>query len=132
MKQGTLVNRIVMLSLLGAILLYLGIYIYRAFTDPYPTVLSYDYTVDETMEATGFLARSEEVITGVGGIVDPLVDEGEKVARGQAVAAVYQSEAAEQRRQQKDHIQLPVLFYIYNCIVKTSVFFLLFHCGNSF
>ena len=106
MKQGTLVNRIVMLSLLGAILLYLGIYIYRAFTDPYPTVLSYDYTVDETMEATGFLARSEEVITGVGGIVDPLVDEGEKVARGQAVAAVYQSEAAEQRRQQIQALEL--------------------------
>ena len=106
MKQGTLVNRIVMLSLLGAILIYLGVYIYRAFTDPYPTVLSYDYTVDETMEATGFLARSETVISGVGGIVDPLVDEGEKVARGQAVAAVYQSQAAEQRRQQIQALEL--------------------------
>ena len=74
MKQGTLVNRVVMLCLLAAIVIYLGVSAWRSFTDPYQMVLSYSYTVDATMEATGFLVRSEQVIAGSGGIVDPLVD----------------------------------------------------------
>ena len=106
MKQGTLVNRIVMFSLLGAIVIYLGVYAYRSFTNPYQTVLSYSYTVDDTMEATGFLVRTEQVIAGTGGIVDPLVDEGEKVAAGQAVAAVYQSQEAAQRQQEIQALEL--------------------------
>ena len=116
MKQGTLVNRAVMLCLLGAIVIYLGVYAWRSFTDPYQTVLSYSYTVDETMEATGFLARSETVIPGTGGIVDPLVGEGEKVARGAAVAAVYQSQEAAQRQQEIQALELELeqLEYVLN------------------
>ncbi len=106
MKQGTLVNRIVMLSLLAAILIYLGVYIWRAFTNPYTTVLSYAYTVDDRMEATGFLVREEQVIPGPGGIVDPLLAEGEKVAKGGTVAVVYQNEAAAQRRQEIRALEL--------------------------
>lgn len=108
MKQGTLVNRVVMFCLLGAIVIYLGVSAYRSFTNPYQTVLSYSYTVDDTMEATGFLVRSEQVIAGSGGIVDPLVDEGEKVAVGQAVAAVYQSQEAAQRQQEIQALELEI------------------------
>lgn len=116
MKQGTLVNRVVMLCLLAAIVIYLGVSAWRSFTDPYQMVLSYSYTVDDTMEATGFLVRSEQVIAGSGGIVDPLVDEGEKVARGAAVAAVYQSQEAAQRQQQIQALELELeqLEYVLN------------------
>lgn len=116
MKQGTLVNRVVMLCLLAAIVIYLGVSAWRSFTDPYQTVLSYSYTVDDTMEATGFLVRSEQVIAGSGGIVDPLVDEGEKVARGAAVAAVYQSQEAAQRQQEIQALELELeqLEYVLN------------------
>ena len=106
MKQGTLVSRIVMLSLLVAILIYLGVYVWQAMTNPYTLVLSYNYTVDDQMEATGFLAREEQVIPGPGGIVDPLLSEGEKVAAGGTVAVSYQNELAVQRRQQIRALEL--------------------------
>lgn len=106
MKQGALVNRIIMLALSLALLLYLGVYAWRALRNPYTMVLSYSYTVDDTMEATGYLAREEQVILSSGGIVDPLPNEGEKVARGEAVAVVYQSEAAAQRRQEIHALEL--------------------------
>ncbi|MCQ5031403.1 hypothetical protein NE547_18120, partial [Flavonifractor sp. DFI.6.63] len=40
------------------------------------------------------------VLAGTGGIVDLLPEEGEKVARGETVALVYQSEAGLARKQQ--------------------------------
>lgn len=100
MKQGALLNRIMMLALFGAILLYLGVYAWDALTDPFSTVTAYSCTVDDSMEATGFLVREEQVIEGTGAVVDQLFSEGEKVARGQTVAVLYSSTAAADRRSQ--------------------------------
>lgn len=66
MKQGTLINRIVMLLLLAAVLVYLGVSAWRSFRDPYTLVLSYAYTVDDSLEATGFLVREERVLASPG------------------------------------------------------------------
>ena len=66
MKQGTLINRIVMLLLLAAVLVYLGVSAWRSFRDPYTLVLSYAYTVDDSLEATGFLVREESVLASPG------------------------------------------------------------------
>lgn len=106
MKQGTLLNRIVMLLLLAAIALYFGVYAWRSWTDPLSTALSYLYTVDDTVEVTGFLAREEMPIPSQSGIVDLLPAEGEKVARGQAVAVLYQSTSALDRRQELRALEL--------------------------
>ena len=93
MKQGTLINRIVMLLLLAAVLVYLGVSAWRSFRDPYTLVLSYAYTVDDSLEATGFLVREESVLASPGGIVDLLPEEGEKVSRGETVALLYQNDS---------------------------------------
>ena len=101
MKQGALLNRIMMLVLFGAIVIYLGVYAWDALTDPFTTVTAYSCTVDDAMEATGFLAREEKVIQGASAaVVDQLFSEGEKVARGQTVAVLYSSTAAADRRGQ--------------------------------
>ena len=63
-------------------------------------MVSYAYTVDDAVECTGFVVREETVLAGTGGIVDLLPEEGEKVARGETVALVYQSEAGLDRKQQ--------------------------------
>ena len=47
MKQGQILNRIVMIVLFGAILVYLGVNVVGSLTDPLITTLSYTYTVDE-------------------------------------------------------------------------------------
>ena len=106
MKQGTLLNKIVMLLLLGAIVLYLGVYAWRSFTDPFSTALSYSYTVDDSIEATGFLVREETAVAGQSGIVDLLPQEGEKVARGESVAVLYQNADALDRKQDLRALEL--------------------------
>lgn len=94
MKQGTVVNRIVMLLFLAAILLYFGGAAWRSFHNPYPTVQAYAYQVDDAAEATGYLVRREQVLTGTGGVVRLLPAEGEKVAEGAAVAMLYANETS--------------------------------------
>ena len=106
MKQGTLVNKIVMLVLLGAVVIYLAVSAWNSLSDPFSTALSYAYTTDESMEVTGFLVREEQVIAGQGGIVDLLPSEGEKVALGETVALVYQSTDALERRQELRALEL--------------------------
>ena len=57
MKQGSLNGKIVMLLLLAAVVVYLAAAAWRSFRDPFTTVASYSYTVDDSLEATGFLVR---------------------------------------------------------------------------
>ena len=106
MKQGTLINRIVMLLLLAAVLVYLGVSAWRSFRDPYTLVLSYAYTVDDSLEATGFLVRQEQVLTNTGGVVELLPQEGEKVAKGGTVALLYQDSSGLEQKQQLQQLQL--------------------------
>lgn len=105
MKQGTAINRIVMLLLLGAILLYLGGGIWRGMRDPYPTVAAYAYSLDDTVECTGYLVRREQIITGSGGIVRLTPAEGEKVAAGATVALIYADEASLERSDRLEVLQ---------------------------
>ncbi|MEQ2456537.1 HlyD family efflux transporter periplasmic adaptor subunit [Flavonifractor hominis] len=106
MRQGKLTNRIVMLTLLAAILAYLGVSAWRSFNDSYRTVVSYSYTVDDSLEVTGLLVREESVLTSTGGIVDLLPEEGEKVAKGGTVALLYQDNSGLECKQQLQSLEL--------------------------
>ena len=106
MKQGTLLNKFVMLVLAAAVVIYLAVYAWNSFSDPLTTVLCYAYTVDDAVETTGFLVREETVIPGQGGTVELLPAEGERVAKGEAVAVLYQSTAALERSQELSRLNL--------------------------
>lgn len=101
MKQGTLINRIVMLLLLAAVLVYLGVSAWRSFRDPYTLVLSYAYTVDDSLEATRLSGTGgERARQSRPGIVDLLPEEGEKVSRGETVALLYQNDSGLARKEE--------------------------------
>lgn len=100
MKEGKIVNRVVMLVLLGAVLVYLFVYAWRSFTDRMVTMTCYTYTLDQETEATGFLVRDEYVLPARSGLADVLPAEGERVGVGQTVAYLYQDASALERRQQ--------------------------------
>ncbi len=100
MKQGPLLNRIMMLFFLGAILLYIGVYTWDALTNPFTTVTCYRATVEDVLEATGVLVREEEPIQGSGAVVELLFQEGEKVSSGDTVALLYNSTDAAGRSTQ--------------------------------
>ena len=99
MKQGSAVIRTITLLLLAAVLLYLGVSAWNSLQEPFSTFLSYTWSVDDTVECTGYVVREETVLTGGAGLVDLLPNEGEKVAKGETVAMIYQSEAGLDRRQ---------------------------------
>lgn len=97
MKQGAVINRIVMVLLWAAILAYLAGAAWRGLREPYPTVRAYSYAVEDTLETTGYLVRKEEAVTGAGGIVRLIPAEGEKVAVGATVALLYADQQSLER-----------------------------------
>lgn len=99
MKQGSAVIRTITLLLLAAVLVYLAVSAWNSLQEPFSTSLSYPWSVDDTVECTGYVVREETVLTGGSGLVDLLPNEGEKVAKGEMVAMIYQSEAGLDRRQ---------------------------------
>lgn len=106
MKQGTLVNRIVMFSLLAAVLIYLGATAWQSFAGRTETVRCYAYTLDDRQEVTGYLVRSESVLPAQTGLVDVLLAEGEKVGVGQTVANLYRDASALERKQELHTLSL--------------------------
>jgi len=106
MKQGAVINKIVMLLFFFAIVLYFGGAALRGLRDPYPTVQAYSFAVDDTVECTGYLVRQEQVLSGSGGIVRLTPAEGEKVAAGATVALLYADEEALARAQRMEDLQV--------------------------
>ncbi len=106
MKQGAVINRIVMILMLFAILAYFAGAAWRGLRDPYPTVQAYSYAVDDTMETVGYLIRQEQTLSGSGGdIVRLLPVEGEKVSAGATVAYLYADQLALERSQRLEDLQ---------------------------
>lgn len=105
MKQGTYINRAVMLLLFLALAAYLGVYAWQSLRDPYTSTLCYAYTVDDAAETTGWVVRQEvllgeELLPEQSGLVDILPQEGERVAAGETVAVVYRDAEALERKSQ--------------------------------
>ncbi|MEG2137880.1 MAG: HlyD family efflux transporter periplasmic adaptor subunit [Oscillospiraceae bacterium] len=98
MKQGTVITRVIMTVIFLFVLLYMGIYLAVGLRDPYKTVLTYAYTVNDSVAAAGLLVRDEVVIPQKGALADIHPAEGEQVARGETVAVLYRDSAALDRK----------------------------------
>lgn len=98
MKQGTVITRVIMSVIFLFVLLYMGVYLAAGLRDPYKTVLTYNYTVNDSAAATGLLVRDEAVIPFEGMLADIHPVEGEQVARGETVAVLYTSADALARK----------------------------------
>lgn len=106
MKQGHILNRIVVFLLFGAVLIYMGVSVWQGLTGRMTTVVCYSYTLDDEAEATGYLAREEYVLPARSALADVLPAEGEKVAVGETVAYLYQDASALSRRQELRRVEL--------------------------
>ena len=107
-----MLNKVVMTLFFAAIILYMGGAAWRGLRDPYPTVQAYTYVVEDTMEATGYLIRQEQVIhgwtiqaEGTEATVRLLPSEGEKIAAGTTVALLYSDGAAMERSQRLETLE---------------------------
>lgn len=100
MKQGTLITKIVMFILFAAVVIYLAIYAVRSLSEPFTTTMAYQDTLDDSVEITGVLVREETALSSGTAIMDLLPQEGERVSAGTAVAILYQSSEALDRKKQ--------------------------------
>ena len=106
MKQGQIVNKIVMGILFAAVVIYLAVSAVTSLSDPLFTTVSYTYSVDDAIEVTGFLVRQEQSLGAQTAYADILPAEGEKVAKGERVAYLYQDASALERRSQIQALSL--------------------------
>lgn len=99
MKQSSFVTKLAMFLLFAGVICYLAASAWQSIFNPFTTVLAYSDMVDDSIEATGYLAREETVLPSGTGIVDTVPAEGERLGVGQTAAVLYRDEAALERRQ---------------------------------
>ncbi|HJB25372.1 MAG TPA: hypothetical protein H9662_02000 [Firmicutes bacterium] len=82
---------VAILAVLGVCLI--GFQVYRYFYTDIKTEVAYNYTVSDSMEASGVAVRSETVIEQTyDGVINYNYQDGEKVSKGNQIAEVYSSE----------------------------------------
>lgn len=94
MKRSDFFIRLTTAVLFLAVVSYIGVSIYNSAINTFITTPAIAYIVEDTFPASGYVVRTETVITDGGDAVIPIVGEGEKCAVGQAVATEYLSREA--------------------------------------
>lgn len=105
MKQGTLITKIIMFIIFAGVVLYLAIYAVRSFSDPFSSVMAYQDSLNDSVEVTGVVVREEKVLPNGAAIMDILPEEGDRVAKGDAVAILYENSTALERKKELQKLE---------------------------
>jgi len=92
-KTNTFTN-IAMFVLFAAMLVYLGVYLFRSTQQSYATAPAVLVTVSESGQASGIVVREEQVIASDKEFLSLSVDDGKEVASGGEIAIGVDSKAA--------------------------------------
>ena len=98
MKQGNLLTSFVMSILALGLACYFGFYIFESFNNPFSSTRTYQFSISQSVEATGLIVRDESIFPTQHGIVQTIPSNGEKVGVGQTVALVHQDTQAMQQQ----------------------------------
>ena len=91
--KGSIFTKIVIPVVIAAIVVYLIISAWVGLRNSYPTTVTYTDVMEESVAAEGWVVRSERPVPGAGnGLIQLSRNQGEKVAKGEAIAMAYQSE----------------------------------------
>lgn len=105
MKKQTLAMKALMLTVTLALAAYFGIQAMRYFNDPFVTAPAYAYQVEDALDLSGYVVRTEQVLPDEGdGLLRLLRGEGERVSTGGTVAAVYTDQASLDRQSEIDSL----------------------------
>ena len=91
-QQGTIFSKIAMPIVIVAIVVYLICSAWVGIRDPYQFTVAYTDTMETSVDAAGWVVRSEQPVAGAEGVVQLKRGQGEKVAKGKEIAVVYQDE----------------------------------------
>lgn len=99
MKKDSLGTKILLVIITLAVAAYFSIQGVRYFRDPFSTTLAYTYTVEESVNLSGYVVREERVLSGESsGLLQLLREEGERVSAGGVVATVFADQASLDRQ----------------------------------
>lgn len=113
----------VLFTLVGVISCYLIFSVARFRRDGFTTYKAVHYEVGDGITTSGFLVRSEQLLkAGAEDIIVPMRAEGEKVGRGQPVAAAYRNEASKSLHDQINSLEreLAQMRYSYSISGSTA------------
>lgn len=97
MKKTNTVINIAMAVLFAAMLVYLGVYIFKSTQEGYVTAPAVVITVNESGQASGCVVREEQLVSSDKEYISISVDDGSEVARGGEVAIGVSSPEAMER-----------------------------------
>ena len=105
MKQGATLTKVIILMLLAALIVYGIAAAVSSLEKTTATVTAIAYEVGDGFQATGFVVRDEQVLYAPSGINVLLCGEGERVAKGQALAATFADADAQQTQLRIDELE---------------------------
>ena len=99
MKNNSLGTKLLMAAVTLGLAAYFGFQAVRYFSDPLSTIPAYNYRVEEAVSVSGYVVRQEQVLPDqTGGVLQVRRAEGERVAVGGTVAAVYADQTSVDRQ----------------------------------
>lgn len=106
MKSTSFTTRLLMLLVCLGVAAYFGYQSLRYLDNPLATTVAYGYTVDETIDTSGYVVRSERVLEDDdSGLLRLSRAEGERVSAGGTVASVYADQASLDRQSEIDALE---------------------------
>ena len=105
MKQGATLTKVIILMLLVALIAYAVAAAFSSLKETTATVTAIAYEVGDGFQATGFVVRDEQVLYAPEGINVLLCGEGERVAKGQPLAATFADAGAQQTQLRIDELE---------------------------
>ena len=105
MKQGATLTKVIILMLLAALIVYGIAAAVSSLEKTTATATAIAYEVGDGFQATGFVVRDEQVLYAPSGINVLLCGEGERVAKGQALAATFADAGAQQTQLRIDELE---------------------------
>ena len=106
MKSTSFITRLLMLLVCLGVAAYFGYQSLHYLDNPLTTTVAYGCTVDETVETSGYVVRSERVLEDDGsGLLRLSRAEGERVSVGGTVASVYADQASLDRQSEIDALE---------------------------
>jgi hypothetical protein len=89
MKRSDFYMKILTAVLFIAVASYITVYVVDALRNTFVTMTAGSYTIEQTLQAVGFIVRTETVMADVSHDILPFVSEGERIGVGQVVGREY-------------------------------------------
>ena len=106
MKKRKTAGRAILAILGIAAVIYFGMGLFRAVSQPLTTSVVTRSVSEETVQLSGFVVREETVLENPSGILTLMLNESEKVGVGQTIAVLYSSDDAMELQQELEALQV--------------------------